>query len=131
MPDPAELAARLRALHVMDEVGSDNPLGRDAAELILQLVSDRDSWRNQASERVKDLDEMRKRAEAAEANYAGCTDTCSRLHSRIRTLEAENANLRRALQEMADAYRRTGLDMSPEGRAYLAKIDTLIGGDDA
>ena len=49
----------------------------------------------------------------------------------LRAAEAENAKLRRALQEMADAYRRTGLDMSPEGRAYLAKIDTLIGGDDA
>jgi hypothetical protein len=29
------------------------------------------------------------RAESAEANYAGCADTCSRLHKRIRDLEAE------------------------------------------
>jgi len=89
MSDPAEVAARLQALRVMDEVGSDNPLGREAAALIERLVAEK------------------------------------------KAAEAENAKLRRALQEMADAYRRTGLDMSPEGRAYLAKIDTLIGGDDA
>jgi hypothetical protein len=35
------MCARLRALHIMDEVGSDNPLGRDAAAMLEALTTER------------------------------------------------------------------------------------------
>jgi len=37
----ADVVKRLQALVIMDEVGSDNPLGRDAAALIEALLAER------------------------------------------------------------------------------------------
>lgn len=38
--DTKTLVKRLRALHILDEVGSNNPLGRDAADTIERLESE-------------------------------------------------------------------------------------------
>lgn len=43
MSDHAELVKRLRALVIMDEVGSNNPLGREAADAIEALIRERDA----------------------------------------------------------------------------------------
>lgn len=43
--DTKTLVKRLRALHILDEVGSNNPLGRDAADTIERLERDRDELR--------------------------------------------------------------------------------------
>lgn len=41
----------------------------DLAARVRELEADRDSWRDQADQRVKDWDDMRQRAERAEAKY--------------------------------------------------------------
>lgn len=45
MTRQSDLASRLRALVIMDEVGSDNPLGREAADEISRLTAERDELR--------------------------------------------------------------------------------------
>lgn len=50
---------------------------RDAlAAQVADLKADRDSWSEQASARVEDWDEMRKRAEKAEAEVEGLRASC-------------------------------------------------------
>lgn len=56
-----DLIRRLRSLHIMDEVGSDNPLGRDAADAIKELVADLAAAREALRimrERVEKADEF-------------------------------------------------------------------------
>jgi len=48
MTDTAELIARLRALVILDEVQSDNPLGHEAADALSSLVRERDEAREAA-----------------------------------------------------------------------------------
>ena len=50
--DTKTLVKRLRALYILDEVGSNNPLGRDAADAIESLDRDRDAL----AERYEKLD---------------------------------------------------------------------------
>ena len=68
-----DLVQRLRALSRYKCV--DAIVAAEAADEIERLRADRDSWRNQASERVRDWDEMRQRAEHAEARIHNATIT--------------------------------------------------------
>jgi hypothetical protein len=45
---PEQLAQRMKALRILDEVGSDNPLGREVAELITSQVAEIRTLRNAA-----------------------------------------------------------------------------------
>lgn len=50
-PDPiADLCARLCALHIIDEVGSNNPLGREAAAILERLRAERDCLKHELAE---------------------------------------------------------------------------------
>jgi len=48
LTDIEELKERLRNLIILDEVGSDNPLGREAAEALTALEVERDAARREA-----------------------------------------------------------------------------------
>ena len=47
-----ELVKRLRALRIMDEVGSDNPLGREAADALEALAGEVARWKQAAANAV-------------------------------------------------------------------------------
>lgn len=51
MSDPIDdLCERLCALHIIDEVGSNNPLGREAAAILERLRAERDCLKHELAE---------------------------------------------------------------------------------
>ena len=62
-----ELVKRLRALRIMDEVGSDNPLGREAADALEALAGEVARWKQAAANAVAN----EPATDAAPALYAG------------------------------------------------------------
>ena len=78
MTDYSELRKRLRTLKILDEVGSDNPLGRDAADAIEALQA---------------------RAEKAEANYSALNEMFVKRHERLEKANGFIEELAKKLQE--------------------------------
>lgn len=82
--DVAGLVERLSRLVIMDEVGSDNPLGREAASALTRLAAERDEAKRLHDEKMEEVDRLANLADAQEG--------------RAETAEAEAATLR-ALKE--------------------------------
>lgn len=64
MTDSQDITERLRRLHIMDEVGSDNPLGREAADEIGRLRAENDRLR-------AENDRLREKVSSYSAGYRG------------------------------------------------------------
>lgn len=73
----------------------------DLAARVRELEADRDSWRDQADQRVKDWDDMRQRAERAEAKYEDEIQMWRNACELMNRAEAE----RDALRPDAERYR--------------------------
>ncbi|MGN6085846.1 hypothetical protein [Trinickia sp.] len=80
----AELEAK-NAAWVQQKIDADARIAALESQLAA-LEADRDSWRDQCSQRVDDWDEMRKK-------YLCCSATCDELHGEVETLKADNASM--------------------------------------
>ena len=97
-----DIVKRLRALVIVDEVGSDNPLGRDAADTIEALRGERDHAAGNAARYLGLLN-------AAEAQVEALRGEVERLKlvnihpliMRAEKAEAEAARLKAALRQAA------------------------------
>jgi hypothetical protein len=80
-----DIVARLRALVIMDEVGSDNPLGRDAADEIERLVRSRNKWGKLYNQTLEKL----RLSVLSDSEYVKIIDEkCVEQSDRIEKLEA-------------------------------------------
>ena len=61
MTDLADITKRLRALVIMDEAGSNNPLGRDAADTIERLQASVEAHSLALDERVAECADLKQK----------------------------------------------------------------------
>jgi len=87
---PSDLVKRLRALFIMDEANSDNPLGQEAADRIEQLERERDEARISPSIspkwRIEELERERDGWKEREAQAHRLLDIAERELAEARTL---------------------------------------------
>lgn len=91
----SDIVDRLRALVVMDEVQSDNPLGRDAADEIERLRAD--------------VASLTAQCESYRESFAGTVKVNDNLC-------AENAKLREALTMIEGAYFKGAVTLAVDGK---------------
>ena len=95
------LIRRLCSLVIMDEVGSDNPLGRDTADAIRELVKERDNLVSVVGEHVAKRKANYDRDEKAETENLELSRLLGINAERTLRLEADLAAARAALRTTA------------------------------